>query len=46
MMLNGWIFSPTDSRHGYKSPTRESSASVDSKYGEVVDSARDTKLTE
>ena len=37
MMLNGWIFSPTGSRHGYKSPTRELARLIDSKHGEVVD---------
>ena len=37
MMLNGWIFSPTDSRHGYRSPTRDLAHLVDHKYGKVVD---------
>jgi hypothetical protein len=30
------LFSPTHSRHGYKSPTRELAYLVDRKYGEVV----------
>ena len=37
MMLNGWTFSPTDSQHGYKSPTRDLAHLIDSKYGKVVD---------
>jgi energy-coupling factor transporter ATP-binding protein EcfA2 len=38
MMLNGWTFSPTDSRHGYKSPARDLAHLVDHKYGKVVES--------
>ena len=37
MMLNGWIYAPTDSRSGYKSPTRDLARLVDLKYGRVVD---------
>jgi len=37
MMLNGWTCSPTDSRHGYKSPTRELAYLVDHKYEKIVD---------
>ena len=37
MMLNGWIYTPTDSRSGYKSPTRDLARLVDLKYGRVVD---------
>ena len=40
MMLNGWTSSPTDSRHGYKSPTRDLAHLVDTKYGKVVDSPK------
>ena len=36
LMSNGWIFSPTDSRNGYRSPTRDLAYLVDHKYGKVV----------
>lgn len=37
VILNGWTCSPTDSRYGYKSPTRDLAYLVDHKYGKVVD---------
>ena len=37
MMLNGWTYSPTDFRRGYKSPTRYLAYLVEHEYGKVVD---------
>jgi superfamily I DNA and/or RNA helicase len=37
MMLSGWACSPSDSRHGYKSPTRDLAYLVDHKYWKILD---------
>ncbi|MFI5423945.1 MAG: AAA domain-containing protein [Nitrososphaeraceae archaeon] len=37
MMLNGWSRLPSNSRYGYKSPSRRLAQLIDSKYGKLID---------